>query len=207
MKVALYARVSTLNQDEQLQLPYLRNMAKSRGYEIVGEYTDEASGRDANRPGWAALLSDARTGSFQAVFVVKLDRVMRSLNLFWRELENFQAMGIQLIAMDYGVLDPSSASGKLTISFLAAIAEWEREINSERTKAALKAKQAAGVRLGKAPRKLPTRQIALMRIAHKSWVDISILTEIPRTTILGHKAEIEKEIETITNCEKGKKRN
>ena len=120
MKVALYARVSTANQDEQLQIPYLRNMAKNRGYEIVGEYTDEASGRDANRPGWMALLSDARAGSFQAVFVVKLDRVMRSLNLFWRELENFQAMGIQLIAMDYGVIDPSNASGKLMISFLAS---------------------------------------------------------------------------------------
>lgn len=64
MKVALYARVSTVDQDERLQLPRLRQVAELRGYTVVGEYTDEASGRDANRPGWKALLSDARAGSW-----------------------------------------------------------------------------------------------------------------------------------------------
>lgn len=197
MKVALYARVSTVDQDERLQLPRLRQVAELRGYTVVEEYTDEASGRDANRPGWKALLSDARAGSFDAVLVVKLDRIMRSLRLFLSELEDFQSMHVQLIALDYGVLDPSSASGKLMISFLAAIAEWEREINSERTKAALKAKKDAGIRLGKEPRKLPLHDIALMRIAGKSWTEIADLTDIPRTTINDHRKRIEAEIVKI----------
>ena len=197
MKVALYARVSTVDQDERLQLPRLRQVAELRGYEVVQEYTDEASGRDANRPGWKALLSDARAAKFNAVLVVKLDRIMRSLRLFLRELEDFQSMRIQLIALDYGVLDPSSASGKLMVSFLAAIAEWEREVISERTKAALKAKRDAGTRLGKAPRQIPLHEIALMRIAGKTWTEIAELTEIPRTTINDHREKIEKEITKI----------
>ena len=57
MIVALYARVSTILQDELIQLPRLREVAAQRGYQIYKEYTDEASGKDGNRPGWKALIA------------------------------------------------------------------------------------------------------------------------------------------------------
>ena len=199
MIVALYARVSTRDQDELMQLPRLREAANARGYEIYQEYTDEASGRDGNRPGWLALLSDAKAGRFDAVFVVKLDRVMRSLQIFLRELENFASMNVSIISLDYGDLSPRSASGKLTIQFLAAIAEWEREINSERTKEALAAKKAKGVVLGRPKKDFPTRKVALLWLHSDkpSWAEIARIAGVPRTTIYGHLAEIKSEIDKI----------
>lgn len=197
MIVALYARVSTPDQDELMQLPRLREAARSRGYEVYKEYTDEASGKDGNRPGWLALLSDARAGLFGAVFVVKLDRVMRSLQIFLRELEDFQSMNVGLISLDYGDLNPCSASGKLTIQFLAAIAEWEREINSERTKEALAQKRAKGIKLGRPKDDIPLRKIALLRSQGASWNECSRVTGIPSSTLRYRASDIEKEIQKL----------
>lgn len=197
MKVALYARVSTHDQDERLQLPRLRSVAQLRGYEIAGEYSDEASGRDSNRPGWKALLSDARRGEFNAVLVVKLDRVMRSLRIFLRELEDFRSMNIQIISLDYGDLNPANASGKLLIQFMAAIAEWEREINSERTREALRQKAAQGIILGRPRKDMPLHKIALLRAQEKPWREIAELTGIPESSIRGRKKEIEEEVRRI----------
>lgn len=191
MRVALYARVSTADQDEMLQLPRLREAAEVRGWEIVGEYTDEASGRDANRPGWNRLKKDIRTARADAVMVVKLDRMMRSLRGFLDELEDFRRMGVRIVSLDYGDLDPSDPTGQLVIRFMASLAEWEREIISERTKAALDAKKKQGVRLGRPSSELPIQKLALMRSQGMGWSEISRTTGIPRSTIMGHKAEIE----------------
>lgn len=195
MIVALYARVSTADQDELMQLPRLREVARSRGYEIYREYTDEASGKDGNRPGWRALMSDAKAGFFNAILVVKLDRVMRSLQIFLRELENFASMGIELVSLDYGNLNPSSASGKLTIQFLAAIAEWERAVNSERTREALAQKKAQGIKLGRplSP-DFPIRKIALLRSQGYSWNKIQRIVGIAASTIRYHQYEIAQEM-------------
>lgn len=191
MRVVLYARVSTADQDEQLQLPRLREAAEIRGWEVVGEYTDEASGRDANRPGWTELKKGIRTLHADAVMVVKLDRMMRSLKGFLDELEGFRRMGVRIVSLDYGDLDPSDPTGQLVIRFMASLAEWEREIISERTKAALEAKRKQGVRLGRPSSELPVQKIALMRSQGMSWTEISRTTGIPRSTIMGHREEIE----------------
>ena len=190
-KVALYARVSTQDQDETAQLPRLREAAAARGWEVVGEYTDEASGRDANRPGWSELKRDARRRRFSAVMVVKLDRMMRSLKGFMTELEDFRTLGVRVVSLDYGDLDPADPTGQLVIRFMASLAEWEREIISERTKAALHAKRSAGVRLGRPSSELPVQKIALMRSQGMSWTEISKRTGIPRSTIMGRREEIE----------------
>lgn len=190
-RVALYARVSTQDQDETAQLPRLREAAAARGWEVAGEYTDEASGRDANRPGWSELKRDARRRRFSAVMVVKLDRMMRSLKGFMTELEDFRGLGVRVVSLDYGDLDPRDPTGQLVIRFMASLAEWEREIISERTKAALHAKKSAGVRLGRPSSELPIQRLALMRSQGMSWTEISRTTGIPRSTIMGHRDEIE----------------
>lgn len=190
-KVSLYARVSTSDQDERLQLPRLREAAAVRGWEVVGEYTDEASGRDANRPGWASLKKDLRRTGAEVVMVVKLDRMMRSLKGFLTELEDFRRMGVRLVSLDYGDLDPSDPTGQLVIRLMASLAEWEREIISERTKAALKAKREQGVRLGRPSSGIPIQRMALMRSQGMTWAEISRATGVARSTIMDHKAEIE----------------
>ena len=201
MRVVLYARVSTADQDERLQLPRLREAARDRGWDVVGEFTDEASGRDANRPGWAALKKDLRRIHADAVMVVKLDRMMRSLKGFLTELEDFRAMGVRLVSLDYGDLDPRDPTGQLVIRFMASLAEWEREIISERTKAALQAKRSAGVRLGRPTRAIPMQRIVLMRSQGMSWSEISRETGVSRATIMGHKAEIEERCAALGDTE------
>ena len=128
MMVALYARVSTRKQDEAAQLPRLRAMAGSRGYEVYREYTDEASAKDANRPGWRALMQDASERRFDAVLVTKLDRVMRSLVQLNITMEDLQTYGVSLICADIGEIDLRSPMGKVQMQIIGAIAEWEREI-------------------------------------------------------------------------------
>lgn len=191
MRVLLYARVSTTEQDEGLQLPRLRRAAEGHGWEVVGEFTDEASGRDANRPGWRDLRDAVARRECDAVMVVKLDRMMRSLKGFLEELEYFRRYNVRIVSLDYGDLDPSDPTGQLVIRLMASLAEWERGIISERTRSALAVKRSQGVRLGRPSAEVPVHRIALMRSQGMSWKAISEATGIPRSTIMGHREEIE----------------
>ena len=197
MKVAIYSRVSTHDQDEQLQVPRLREFCSRLGYEIIQEYSDEASGKNANRPGWKALLSDARRGEFSAVIVTKLDRVMRSLTQLLDVLQEFEKRRISIITLDQGTIDMSSANSRLQIGIIAMVAEWEREIISERTREALQAKKARGVVLGRVPAKFNVRMAALMRLDGRKWTEIAAKVGMNPSTLKNHRKEIEKEMERI----------
>ena len=193
MIVALYARVSTDKQDEQLQLPRLREYAARMGFEVFKEYSDKASGKNADRPGWKALESDARRRSFDAVIVVKLDRIMRSLQQMMEVFDSFTTLGIEIITMDQGPLNLTTPMGRMQSRLLAMLAEWEREIISERTKEALRAKKEKGVILGRPSTDFPLHRAALMRIEGRKWADIARDLGIPRTTLNNHRKEIEDE--------------
>ena len=197
MKVAIYSRVSTHDQDEQLQVPRLREFCSRLGYEIIQEYSDEASGKNANRPGWKALLSDARRGEFSAVIVTKLDRVMRSLTQLLDVLQEFEKRRISIITLDQGTIDMSSANSRLQIGIIAMVAEWEREIISERTREALQAKKARGVVLGRVPAKFNVRMAALMRMEGRTWKEIAAKIEVNPSTLKNHKGDIDHEIKLI----------
>ena len=197
MKVAIYSRVSTANQDEQLQVPRLRDFCNRLGYEIYKEYSDVASGKNANRPGWKALQSDARRGEFEAIIVVKLDRIMRSLAQLLDVLQDFEKRRISIITLDQGTIDMSSANSRLQISIIAMVAQWEREIISERTKEALRAKKARGEVLGRPSADFNLRMAALMRIDGRSWEYIAAALQVNPSTLKNHRTEIETEMEKI----------
>jgi DNA invertase Pin-like site-specific DNA recombinase len=80
--VALYLRVSSVDQHPETQLYDLRAMAQQRGFQIVAEYTDRISGTKARRPGLDDLLRDARRGRFQVLLVWASDRIARSVRHF-----------------------------------------------------------------------------------------------------------------------------
>ena len=197
MRVAIYSRVSTHDQDEQLQVPRLRDFCNRLGYEIYKEYSDVASGKNANRPGWKALQSDARRGEFEAIIVVKLDRIMRSLAQLLDVLQDFEKRRISIITLDQGTIDMSSANSRLQISIIAMVAQWEREIISERTKEALRAKKARGEVLGRPSANFNLRMAALMRIDGRSWDYIAASLQVNPSTLKNHRKEIEKEMERI----------
>ena len=197
MIVAIYSRVSTHDQDEQLQVPRLRDFCNRLGYEIYKEYSDVASGKNANRPGWKALQSDARRGEFEAIIVVKLDRIMRSLAQLLDVLQDFEKRRISIITLDQGTIDMSSANSRLQISIIAMVAQWEREIISERTKEALRAKKARGEVLGRPSANFNLRMAALMRIDGRSWDYIAASLQVNPSTLKNHRKEVEGEIKKI----------
>lgn len=196
-RVALYARVSTADQDETLQLPRLREYAASRGYTVIGEYTDEASGKDLRRPGWASLLESVKAGSLDMILVVKLDRIVRNLQLLLSELELLGSYEVKLMTLDMGVIDPISPAGRLQLQMIGAVAEWERGIISTRTKEALAVKKAKGVKLGRPKRDIPIHRIALLRSQGLNWKQIADIVDLPYHTIYEYRDEIEEKVKSF----------
>lgn len=122
--------------------------ADRRGCHV--EWVEDAgySARDLRRPGVATALDRLASGEARTLVVSKLDRLSRSLVDFAGLMARAQKQGWALVALDLGV-DTTTASGELVANVMAAVAQWERRIISDRTKAALAMKRAEGVRLGR----------------------------------------------------------
>ena len=148
MKVALYMRVSTEDQENENQDLRLREVAEIRGYDIVGIYTDKESGGKRSRPGLDKMIKDARRGRFNGIMAVKVDRIARSLQDLLEIAGNLGSYGVDLLFTDQD-LDISSSQGKLMFQILGAFAEYEREIIQDRTKAGLRRARREGKRIGR----------------------------------------------------------
>jgi DNA invertase Pin-like site-specific DNA recombinase len=135
-----YLRVSTDKQGRSgLGVAAQRQAVATRvaGGRLLAEYLEIESGRKNDRPQLAAALAHARaTGA--TLIIAKLDRLSRSVYF----ISSLMAAGVDFLACDLPMAD------KLTIHVLAAVAEHEREMISARTKAAMAAAKARGVRFG-----------------------------------------------------------
>lgn len=148
MRAAIYARVSTFDQEPENQLAELRRYAEVRGWTVV-EYVDRGvSGAKDRRPALDRLLTDARRRRFDVLVVWRLDRLGRNLRHLVMLLEDLQALGIAFVSLAEGI-DATTPAGKLQMHILAAIAEFERARIAERVKAGLARVRAAGRRLGR----------------------------------------------------------
>ena len=137
MKIG-YARVSTQDQNLDLQLDAL----KKADCEKV--FTDKVSGAKKQRPGLDQMIRELRKGD--VIVVWKLDRLGRSLKHLVELVEQLMEMGVGLQSLN-DPIDTTTAQGKLIFNIFASLAEFERNIISERTKAGLEAARARG-RLG-----------------------------------------------------------
>ena len=155
--VAIYARVSTDKQKVQMQLAELREYAQRAGWKIYREFVDEGyTGKDTSRPAFKEMLDEARRRKFDLLLVWKLDRLSRSLKDLITTLDELGHLGIDFISYD-NKIDTSSPTGKLVFQVIGAVAEFERNIISERVKAGLRNAQRNGKRLGRPP--VPPRTI------------------------------------------------
>ena len=151
MKVGIYARVSTIDQDATSQLFELRSWAESQGHIVVREYVDVASGA-RRRERLDDLFDDARKRRFDFVAIWSLDRLTREgplATLLY--LQRLTALGIKVYSHQEAYLDPRLPFYESIIALLADIAKWERERRSERTKLGLQKARARGARLGRPP--------------------------------------------------------
>lgn len=152
-RVALYARVSTLNhnQDPELQLAEMREYASRRGWKITEEYVDHGiSGSKESRPALNKLMADAHRRRFDAVLVWKIDRFGRSLKHLVNALAELDARGVAFISLRDN-LDLSTPSGRLMFQIIGAMAEFERALIQERVRAGICRARSKGTRLGRPP--------------------------------------------------------
>ena len=182
-RVALYARVSTLNnQDPETQRLDLREYAGRRGWQIVEEYTDEGvSGSRESRPALNRLMADASRRRFDAILVWKIDRFGRSLKHLVNSLADLAALGVAFISLRDN-LDLSTPSGRLMFQIIGAMAEFERALIQERVRAGLRNARAKGKRLGRPRVYVNTSRIADLRSQGLSWARITEETGVSKGT-------------------------
>ena len=139
-----YARVSTQDQNADLQIDAL----KRAGCERI--FVEKASGAQRDRPELKAALDFMRANSEDVLVVWKLDRLARSLRQLIETVEDLEKRGIGFESLTERI-DTTSAAGRLTFHIFACMAEFERSINRERTRAALEASRARGRKGGRPP--------------------------------------------------------
>lgn len=133
MIVAIYARVSTTDQDCEMQLAELRGLAARSGWVVSGEYVDTISGAKASRPNLDRLMADARLHRFDAIICWKLDRWGRSLSNCLNSIEELDRLGIRFIVPGQNIdTDINSPVGRLLMHILGAVGQFERELTRER---------------------------------------------------------------------------
>ena len=150
VKCALYARVSKADesQNPENQLMRLRAYADEREWEIHQEYVDYASGADANRPRLNQMIRDAIGRRFSLVLTTKIDRIARSSLNLKQIIADLEARGIKFECTDQP-FSTNTPTGKLLFGILGEIAEFERSLIIERTKAGLQRAKAQGKKLGR----------------------------------------------------------
>lgn len=159
MKVAIYCRCSTIDQDSTIQERICQEFCQRSGHEIYQVYMDSGiSGMKASRPAFDNLLRDMRQYKFNCIMVTKLDRIGRSLPHILSLFEEFANKGVHFISTTQNI-DTSSSFGKFQLQVLGAFAEFERNIISERTREGLRFAKNVGKR-GKDKRKRKKRGVS-----------------------------------------------
>lgn len=153
MKVAVYLRVSTLDQEKGIasQEHAIREYLKAHGMSNVVWYRDRLSGATLKRPAFERMQRDVFAGKVKVVVCWKLDRLSRSLRDGVNVLSDWLEKNVRVIAVSQQ-LDFSGAVGRIIAALLLGLAEMERENLRENTKRGLQAAKARGVKLGKRPK-------------------------------------------------------
>jgi DNA invertase Pin-like site-specific DNA recombinase len=148
MRAALYARVSTLDQEPENQLQEVRRYVDARSWTSV-EYVDRGvSGAQDRRPALDTLLRDARRRRFDVLVCWRLDRLGRNLRHLLSVIEELQALGIAFVSLNEGI-DATTPAGRLQLQMIGAFAEFERARIVERVRAGLARRRAQGKPLGR----------------------------------------------------------
>ena len=188
MKAAIYARVSTTDQEPENQLSELRRYASAREWTSL-EYVDRGvSGTKDRRPALDELLRAARRRQFDVVVCWRLDRLGRNLKHLITLLDDLQALGVSFVSLAEGI-DATTRAGKLQMHILGAIAEFERARIAERVRAGLQRARALGKRLGRPRATIPierVRQVSALSLenaAHSLGVSRSTVKRWRRQSV------------------------
>lgn len=149
MKVAIYARVSSNDQQIDTQLIPLRDYCRRVNYEVIDEYVDDGfSGKDDKRPAFERLIADLRVGKAEGVVCYKLDRIGRSLQHLLNLFEEFSNRNISFVSLSQNI-DTTTPEGRMFLKMLMVLSEYERELIVARTKDGLSRALRQGKTLGR----------------------------------------------------------
>jgi DNA invertase Pin-like site-specific DNA recombinase len=162
-RVALYTRVSSLDQSNEGQEHELLEYAERRGWTVAEVYRDKISGIKNSRPALDKLLADAKKGQFSYTLVWRIDRLGRSVSHLLEVLETLKALDIKFVSLTEAI-DTSTPTGMMVFTVLAAVASLERSILVERIRLGISNAKRRGVRLGRpALKKLGPEEITKIR--------------------------------------------
>ena len=184
-RVAVYLRVSTDTQIHDSQEAELRDYCDRRGWGNIEWYRDTASGAKQDRKGLTDLMQKVRRGKVDIVLAFKLDRLARSLSHLAQLIAELQVHRVALVCPSQGIdTSNSNPAAHLQLNILAAVAQFERELITERVRAGLAAAKARGVKMGR-PATPEKRRGEVVALAEKGMPARSISRQlrIPYSTV------------------------
>lgn len=175
MRIATYHRVSTRDQHEHTAREELRAAAERLGGDLVLEIEETGSGASNDRPGLLELLAAAKAGNLDVVLVWALDRLGRSTIDLLGNVRTLQTSGVRLVATHQGIdlrpgRDPTT---QLTITIMSAVAEYERAMIADRTRAGLARARREGRRLGRPRTRPPGAEVVDLRRQGLTWREVA----------------------------------
>ena len=187
-KVAIYCRVSTTDQSCERQERDLRSYARKAGWNIVGVFKETVSGVKGNRQERQAIMTLAQARKIDFILVSELTRWGRSTIDLIHTLQDLQSWSVSLIAQSGLQFDLRTSQGKLIAGIMASLAEFERDLISERVKSGLAAAKARGKKIGRQPgQRVKADRLALKVIrlvdAGESYRKIAVKLKISKTTV------------------------
>ena len=166
-----------------MQLRELRDYCLRRGWEIVGEYIDSGiSGAKDSRPELNRLMNDAHKRLFDCVVVWKFDRFARSVSHLLRALETFKSLGVEFVSYSEAI-DTGTPVGRMTFTVLGAVAELERSLIAERTRAGQRLAKLNGKHVGRPKAAVDDAEIQSLVSAGKSMAEIGGMFGVSAATI------------------------
>lgn len=149
-RIAIYLRVSTGGQSTDSQRKELEEYTQRRSWSNVRWFTDTASGAKQDRSGLNEMMELVRRGKLDVVIAFKLDRIARSLSHLAQIIAELRVHGVALVCPSQGI-DTTNANpcAQFQLNILAAVAEFERELITERVNAGIAAAKQRGVKLGR----------------------------------------------------------
>jgi len=173
MKVAIYARVSTKDQNVNTQLSLCREYCERMNLEIYKEYVDIGeSGRKDSRPAFDEMLSDMRAYKFKQIIVYKIDRIGRSLQHLLNLIAEFQRKKVEFVSITQNIYS-GTPEGKMFLNLMLVLAEYEREMTVNRVHAGLKRALKEGKTLGRPKIKVNKYEVLRLRNSGNTLREIS----------------------------------
>jgi DNA invertase Pin-like site-specific DNA recombinase len=172
VRAFLYARVSTGEQNEGMQLREMQEFAERRGWTCEIFPDVGVSGAKDSRPELNRMMTLVRRRKCDVVLVYKFDRFARSLRFLLNSLAEFDALGVAFVSVRDNI-DTTLPAGRLMFQIIGAMAEFERSLIRERVKSGMAHAKANGKHVGRPSLGLDTSEIRALRAQGLTWEGVA----------------------------------